>query len=157
METFAPAPTHQHTRLRLVTTGPTQFLDVTERLERLVAESGVEFGVLNVQTLHTTTGVVVNEHEPLLLEDFQAQLEGTAPVHGRYRHDDPMARVVNLTEAERPNGHAHCRALFLPTAVCLNIVKGRLVLGHWQRVFFVELDGPRDREISALVLSGSRS
>jgi len=157
MDTFAPAPSHLHTRFRLITSQPTQFVDVTERLERLVAESGVEFGVLNVQTLHTTTGIVVNEHEPLLLEDFQTLLEDTAPHHGRYRHDDPMARVVNLTEAERPNGHAHCRALFLPTAACLNIVKARLVLGHWQRVFFVELDGPRDREISVLVLRGGRS
>ena len=156
METFAPAPTHQHTRIRLITSQPTQFLDVTERLERLVAESDVGFGVLNVQTLHTTTGIVVNEHEPLLLEDFQTLLEGVAPQHGRYRHDDPMARVVNLTEAERANGHAHCRALFLPPAVCLNIVKGRLVLGHWQRVFFVELDGPRDREISVRILRGGR-
>ena len=76
----------------------------------------------------------------LLLEDFGCLLEGAAPEDGRYRHDDPMARVVNLTDAERVNGHAHCRALLLPTSVGLNVVHGRLVLGHWQRVFFVELE-----------------
>jgi secondary thiamine-phosphate synthase enzyme len=156
METFAPAPAHQHTRIRLATTQPTQFLDITERLERLVAESDVGFGVVNVQTLHTTTAVIVNEHEPLLLEDFQTMLEGAAPDHGQYRHDDLRARVVNLTAAERANGHAHCRALLLPSSACLNIVKGRLLLGHWQRVFFVELDGPRARELSVLVLRGGR-
>jgi secondary thiamine-phosphate synthase enzyme len=157
METFAPASTHRHTRLALTTTRPTQFIDLTERLERLLAEAEVGFGLVNVQTLHTTTAVIVNEHEPLLLDDFQELLQGAAPDHGRYRHDDPMARVVNLTTAERANGHAHCRALLLPTSVCLNVVKGRLVLGHWQRVFFVELDGPRAREISVLVLRGGRS
>ena len=74
-----------------------------------------------------------------------------APDDGRYRHDDLALRTVNLTDEERRNGHAHCRALVLPTSVCLNISGGRLVLGRWQRVFFVELDGARDREISVLV------
>jgi secondary thiamine-phosphate synthase enzyme len=157
METFAPASTHRHVRITLTTTQSTQFIDVTERLERLVAEADVGFGLVNVQTLHTTTAVVVNEHEPLLLDDFRELLEDAAPDHGRYRHDDPMARVVNLTTAERANGHAHCRALFLPTSVCLNVVKGRLLLGHWQRVFFVELDGPREREIAVLIFRGGRS
>jgi thiamine phosphate synthase YjbQ (UPF0047 family) len=62
------------------------------------------------------------------------------------------ARTVNVTAAERPNGHAHCRALLLPPSACLNVADGRLLLGQWQRVFLVELDGPREREISALLL-----
>ncbi len=157
METFAPVSTHRHARIRLATSRPLQFIDLTERIERFVADADVRVGILNVQTLHTTTAIVVNEHEPLLLEDFGCLLEGAAPEDGRYRHDDLMARVVNLTDAERVNGHAHCRALLLPTSVGLNVVHGRLVLGHWQRVFFVELDGPREREISLLVLSTSRS
>jgi thiamine phosphate synthase YjbQ (UPF0047 family) len=61
-------------------------------------------------------------------------------------------RTVNVTDTERPNGHAHCRALLLPSSVSLNVASGRLVLGQWQRVFLVELDGPREREISALLL-----
>jgi secondary thiamine-phosphate synthase enzyme len=60
-------------------------------------------------------------------------------------------RTVNLTEQERANGHAHCRALLLPSSASLNVSRGRLVLGQWQRVFFVELDGPREREVSLLV------
>ena len=139
-------------RLRLATTHPTEFIDLTERLERLVAESGVHTGMLNVQTLHTTTAIVVNEHEPLLLADFQTMLEATAPADARYRHDDAAIRTVNVTADERANGHAHCRALFLPTSACLNITNGRLTLGRWQRGFVVELDGPRDREISMVVL-----
>ena len=141
----------RHARIRLTTRHPTEFIDLTDRLERLVADAGLRFGILNVQTLHTTTAVVVNEHEPLLLTDFQALLEAAAPDDGRYRHDDMTARTVNVTDAERPNGHAHCRALLLPSSVCLNVTRGRLLLGQWQRVFLVELDGPRERDISVLV------
>jgi secondary thiamine-phosphate synthase enzyme len=152
METCTPASTVRHARIRLTTRHPTEFIDLTEHLERLIADAGVRFGILNVQTLHTTTAVVVNEHEPLLLADFQALLEHVAAGDGRYRHDDTTTRTVNVTAAERPNGHAHCRALLLPSSVCLNVTIGQLQLGHWQRVFLVELDGPREREVSALLL-----
>jgi len=59
---------------------------------------------------------------------------------------------VNLTAEERANDHAHCRALLLSPSVCLNVTSGRLLLGRRQRVFLVDLDGPREREISALAL-----
>ena len=152
MEMLTPASTCRHASIRLATRYPTEFIDLTDRLQRLVADAGIRYGILNVQTLHTTTALVINEHEPLLLGDFQALLEGAAPCDGRYRHDDMAARTVNVTAPERPNGHAHCRALLLPSSVSLNVASGRLVLGQWQRVFLVELDGPREREISALLL-----
>lgn len=152
MHTCAPVSTRCHTAIRLTTRHPTEFVDLTDRLEDLVAFSGVCLGILNVQTMHTTTAIVVNEHEPLLLDDFRSVFERTAAGDAPYRHDDLSVRTVNLTDGERPNGHAHCRALLLPSSVCLNVAGGRLQLGPWQRVFFVELDGPRERQVSALVL-----
>jgi secondary thiamine-phosphate synthase enzyme len=152
METLTRASTCRIARLHVTTEHPTEFIDLTERLERFVAESGLRVGILNIQTLHTTTAVVVNEHEPLLLTDFQALLEAAAPADRRYRHDDTSARTVNRTEEERSNGHAHCRALLLPSSACLIVASGRLLLGRWQRVFLVELDGPREREVSVLAL-----
>lgn len=150
METLTPASTCRHARIHLTTSHPTELIDLTDRLQSLVSDAVLRTGVVNVQTLHTTSAVVINEHEPLLLTDFEALLERTAPRDGRYRHDDPAVRTVNLTAEERANGHAHCRALLLPSSVCLNVVKGQLVLGQWQRIFFVELDGPREREVSIL-------
>src|ERR1700752_2311334 len=99
METLTPAlarrsasarrrPTCRHATIHVTTRHPTEFIDLTDRLERLVAEAGFCFGILNVQTLHTTPAVVVNDHEPLLLADFQALLEAAAPGDGRYKHDD---------------------------------------------------------------------
>ena len=152
METLAPASTCRHTRIRFTTKRPTEFIDLTDRLQALIAGTAVRFGFLNVQTLHTTTAIVVNEHEPLLLDDFTNLLENAAPAGLSYRHDDATARTVNVAADERINGHAHCRALLLPPSACLNVIDGCLQLGRWQRVFLVELDGPREREISVLIV-----
>ena len=152
MATLTAAPACRHAGFRLTTRQPIEFIDLTDRLDRLVTEAGVRVGILNVQTHHTTTAIVVNEHEPLLLADFQALLERAAPDDGRYRHDDAAVRTVNLTADERVNGHAHCRALMLAPSACLNVTNGRLRLGRWQRVFLVELDGPREREVSVVVM-----
>lgn len=146
MDTLAPASIHRHTRLRLSTRHATEFIDLTGRLEHLVEESGIGSGVLNVQTLHTTTAIIVNEHEPRLLDDLRALLEYLVPDNGDYRHD------VNLATGERANGHSHCRAALLSPSVSLTVTDRRLLLGRWQRVFLVELDGPRDRDVSVIVL-----
>jgi secondary thiamine-phosphate synthase enzyme len=154
MDTLAPAHSCRHSRIRVETQRSTAFIDITDQVEATVAGTGVRDGLVNVQTLHTTTAIVVNEHEPLLITDFAALLERIAPEQNEYRHDDMTARTVNLAPGERPNGHAHCRALLLGSSAMLNLAAGRLQLGRWQRVFFVEMDGPRCREISVLVLGG---
>jgi len=150
MQTLAPTST-SHFKLNVSTECPTQFVDLTARILGLVRDSGVQNGVVNVQSLHTTTAIVLNEHEPLLLDDFAGVLGRLAPDDCGYRHDQLGVRTVNLTVDERINGHSHCRALLLPSNACLNIVDGKVQLGRWQRLFLVELDGPRDRQLSVLV------
>jgi secondary thiamine-phosphate synthase enzyme len=152
MEAVVPTHGFGHAHIRVATDHRTEFVDLTERLEALVVQSGIRFGFVNVQSLHTTAAIVVNENEPLLLSDFAAVLERSAPEGLTYRHDDPTVRTVNVTADERVNGHAHCRALLLGSSACINVIYGRLHLGAWQRVFLVELDGPRDREVSVLIL-----
>lgn len=147
-----PAAICRHARIRVATGRALEFVDLTASIEALAAEAGIDTGLVNIHTLHTTTAVVVNEHEPLLLEDFAGLLARAAPTDAHYRHDDMAVRTVNLAPGERPNGHAHCRALLLGSSVSLNVADGRVQLGCWQRVFLVELDGPRVREVSVLVL-----
>jgi secondary thiamine-phosphate synthase enzyme len=142
--------------LCVITTRATEFVDITDRVQALVTMSGILVGLVNIQALHTTTAIVVNEHEPLLLKDFERMLGHVAPVVALYLHDDPRVRTVNLATNERVNGHAHCRALLLGASVCLNIADGRVILGRWQRVFLVELDGPRERAVSVLLLGADR-
>jgi secondary thiamine-phosphate synthase enzyme len=152
METLAPAFVYRHTKVRIATERPTEFIDLTESLEGLLAESRIVTGFLNVQSLHTTAAIVVNEGEPLLLKDFECLLHNVAPDDVPYRHDDETIRTVNLNPGERPNGSSHCKALLLGSSACLNVLGGRLVLGRWQRVFLAELDGPRTRDISVLLI-----
>lgn len=149
--------TYQRT-IRIGTDACLQFIDLTDQVRECVELAQVWQGTANVQSLHTTAAIVVNEGEPLLLEDLRRTLERSASRQRRYRHDDFSVRTVNLVPGERANGHAHCKALFLRTSETLNVVGGRLQLGAWQRIFFVELDGARDRGVSVMVigLSGSR-
>ena len=152
MQTLVPAATCRHSRIRVATRRDMEFIDITDRIEFLATEAGIHAGLVNIQSLHTTTAIVVYEHEPLLLADFDALLARAAPRDAPYRHDDMDARTVNLAPGERPNGHAHCHALLLGSSASLNFAEGRLQLGRWQRVFLAELDGPRVREVSVLVL-----
>jgi octaprenyl-diphosphate synthase len=139
-------------RLRFKTSSPTQFVDITEKLRQEVRRSGLQMGRIHLQSLHTTVGIAVNENEPLLLRDFESLLERLAPSGAGYQHDD-FARRYEIALDEPINGHAHCRQLLLTGFATLLVEKGELVLGRWQSVFAVELDGPRQREL-AIQLDG---
>ena len=139
-------------RLRFASERPTQFLDLTSRLQEAVTAAGLVHGRVHLQSLHTTVAVTVNENEPLLLSDFDALLERLVPRGAPYQHDD-FAHRPDIPEDEPVNGHAHCRQLLLQPSLTLLVERGRLVLGRWQSVFAVELDGPRPREV-ALQLEG---
>jgi secondary thiamine-phosphate synthase enzyme len=155
METFALAATCRHMKIQIDTEHPFEFIDVTPDIQALVAQTGIDVGFVNVQSLHTTTSIVVNEHEPQLLTDFAELLERAAPPGASYRHDDLTLRTVNVISGERINGHSHCQALLLASSVCLNIANGCLQLGRWQRVFLAELDGPQTRDLSVLIVGTS--
>lgn len=155
METLRPRSTSRAGTIRIETRHPTQFIDLTDEVEALVSKAGAFTGLVNIQSLHTTAAIAVNEHEPLLLADVTAMLERLAPQDAVYRHDSVSLRGANCVLGERPNGHSHCRALLLAPAACLNVVGGQLQLGRWQRVFLVELDGPRIRDVSVLLVGES--
>ena len=139
-------------RMRFETTHATEFVDVTAQLRDEVRHAGLRIGRVHLQSLHTTVGLAVNENEPLLLRDFQNLLEKLAPTGAGYEHDD-FARRMEVAIDEPVNGHAHCRQLLLTGFATLLVEDGELVLGRWQSVFAVELDGPREREL-AIQLDG---
>jgi secondary thiamine-phosphate synthase enzyme len=139
-------------RLRFETGHATEFVDITDRLRDEVRQAGLKIGRVHLQSLHTTVGLAINENEPLLIRDFENLLERLAPVGAGYQHDD-FARRVDVALDEPVNGHAHCRQILLTGFATLLVEKGELVLGRWQSVFAVELDGPRHREL-AIQLDG---
>ncbi len=144
----AAADAVRHRSLRIETTRPTHLVDITEAIADEVRRTGLCDGFVMVQTRHTTAGLMVNEHEPLLLEDLEALFERLAPAGGVYAHDDFGRRTVNIVPGERRNGHAHCRAALVRASECLAVTGGALGLGRWQRVFFVDFDGGQHRTVS---------
>jgi secondary thiamine-phosphate synthase enzyme len=139
-------------RLRFETSHATEFVDVTKLVRQEVRRSGLRTGRVHLQSMHTTLGLAINENEPLLLRDFQKLLERLAPDDAGYEHDD-FARRFEISIDEPVNGHAHCRQLLLTGFATLLVEEGQLLLGRWQSVFAVELDGPRRREL-AMQLDG---
>jgi len=141
-----------HHALELQTAETLQFIDLTDEVRAWVAASGVANGMVNVQTRHTTTAVIINEAEPLLRDDLKEMLNRLAPPQNYYRHNDFDVRTANLTPDETPNGHSHCQSLLLSSAATVNIIDGVLQLGCWQRIFFIELDHARFRTVSLTVM-----
>ncbi|MDQ3009733.1 MAG: secondary thiamine-phosphate synthase enzyme YjbQ, partial [Acidobacteriota bacterium] len=139
-----------HDSIRLQTAECLEFIDLTFYVESIVARSGIRYGMVNVQTRHTTTALIVNENEPLLIEDLKRLLDTHVPRDGQYDHND-FSRRVDIPLDEPANGHSHCKALFLPSSILLNIADGKLQLGRWQSLFFIELDEARERSISVMV------
>jgi len=134
-------------RVRFETNAPTEFVDVTDRIREEVQRAGLRTGRVHLQSLHTTLGLAVNENEPLLLRDFEQVLERFAPSSAGYEHDD-FSRRIDIALDEPINGHAHCRQLLLSSFATVLVEEGDLVLGRWQSLFAVELDGPRRRELA---------
>ena len=122
----------------LTTIEPIQVLDITIQVQSLVAQSGVGEGLLTLTCPHTTARLNLNEREAMLQRDMVTFLKRLVPRDGDYLHN--LAPVD-----DRDNAHAHLLGLFMNASESLPIVAGKPLLGGWQSIFFIELDGPRTR------------
>jgi secondary thiamine-phosphate synthase enzyme len=124
--------------------GP-QFIDITDRVVKSIEAAGLRNGFAMIFSKHTTAAIRINEDEPHLIADMEEMLEKIAPcghdyAHNRHAHADS-------TNGERPNGHSHCQQLILGASESVPVLEGELVVGQWQRIFLVELDHGREREV----------
>jgi secondary thiamine-phosphate synthase enzyme len=138
--------------IRLTTSATLDFIDITDKIVKIIKEKGIRNGIINIQSMHTTMAVIIQEAEPLLLGDLKKTLEKVAPRTMRYMHDNFEVRTVNMNPNEPMNGHSHCKAMFLTPGVFLNIAASKLQLGKWQRIFAVELDNSRPRMINLQII-----
>lgn len=146
MPPTTPSTTVLHSRvLTLATKEPIQLIDITRRIAAVVRQARLHDGLVQVFSRHTTAAVRVQEDEPLLLEDLRQFLGRLAPASAAYAHNDFRVRTQHMHPDERPNGHAHCLHLLLGSSESVPVAGGELQLGEWQRLFLVELDGPRPR------------
>jgi secondary thiamine-phosphate synthase enzyme len=124
--------------------------DLMAGLREAVARSGIRNGVVTVTSQHTTTAIVINEHEARLLEDVKRLLTRLIPPGDRYLHNDIALRDCPPDEPE--NAHSHLAAMLLGSSEVIPLADGALGLGQYQSVLLVELDGPRRRRVRVQVV-----
>jgi len=133
--------------LEYSTSHPHQFIDITEDVRAVIERTGITFGQVAVCSRHTTAAIIINENEPLLLNDLARMLSRLAPADDYYEHNDFSIRTVNMADGEPANGHAHCQHMLLGTSETVLVHDGELQLGRWQSIFLVELDHARPRTV----------
>ena len=141
----APGVTTLLRRLVITTHEPIQFVDITNLVVDLARAARLANGVVTVFSRHTTAAIAIQEDEPLLLQDLLSFLRRLAPANVHYQHNDFRIRTHHMHDDESPNGHSHCLQFLLGTSETVPVMDGELLLGQWQRIFLVELDGPRAR------------
>jgi secondary thiamine-phosphate synthase enzyme len=123
------------------TTAKRQMIDLTARVAEIVAETRMDEGLCHVYTAHATAAIVINENDdPNVCVDVLDALDKLIPA-GVWRHD----RVDG-------NGASHIQATILGPSETIPVRGGKLLLGTWQAVMLVELDGPRDRRVVVTTL-----
>jgi secondary thiamine-phosphate synthase enzyme len=135
-------------RLTLLTRRETELIDITAQVLQAVEESGVHSGTAFVLSLHTTTGLTVNEGLPDLEKDLADLIGNLAPEDHPYRH----ARFLASDGQMAINAPSHLRGALLGFQVFFPIEQGKLVTGGRQTIYFVELDGPQERGYLVQVL-----
>jgi len=132
--------------LELETSDKNKIYDITGDINEVIRNSKIDEGIVLVQAMHTTTGVIVNEDEPNALEDILAHLDKQAPYDDGYKHDDPSLRK-DCPEDEPKNCDAHIKvSCYSQSSLSWSVHGGKLEIGRYQRVLFQEFDGPCPRK-----------
>lgn len=133
--------------LKISSSSNFQIIDITRDivavLNEINKENKMDNGIVNIFTKHSTSSIRVNENEKGLLLDFEKALKDIVKEKDNYKHDF----IDN-------NAASHIRAFLLGSSETIPIVDGRLDLGTWQSIFFVELDGPRTNRTVDLTFIG---
>lgn len=131
------------------------FTNITNEVEKFVSDSGKKIGLVNIFSKHTTGCIWLTEDEILHHVDVRFFLDSLVPrwkeqegnqKNIKYLHDLISLRH-DVEEDERINGHSHIRSMFFQNSETVPVENGKLILGSWKKIFFIELDPTREREI----------
>jgi len=126
-------------RYTFSTKGEIEFVDLSDKVQETVEQSGIRNGIVHVFAPHATGILILTETDPSLLNDIKVFLEKMVPKRGTYEHPS--------------NAHAHLRSVLLPPDKTLPVIDGRIEFGTWQSLVFVETDvHPRNRTAIIQVL-----
>lgn len=130
--------------IALKTSARDEIIDVTDRVQDIVSKSGIKEGLVCVFVVGSTAAVTTVEHEPGLVSDMKEAMDRLYPKDIEYGHHQRWGDG---------NGHSHIRASFVGPSLTVPIVEGRLRLGTWQQIVFMEFDNkPRTRELEVLIV-----
>ncbi len=142
--------------IKLKTKAFCQFVDLTEQVQKFVDKSKIKNGFVTIYSKHTTLAIRINEKEKGIVKDFTKLMDNILPRDAYYHHNDLHIRTENLVcepgASDCLNGHSHCAHLLMGTSESVPIVDRKLLLGQWQRIFAIELDRPRKREVFLQVI-----
>jgi len=161
-----------------------QVIDITDNVREAVQSAyttpsmgiSAQSGIVTISSMHTTCAIMVNENEHFLCEDVLQHLNTLVPPTGEYGHNNLDKRPATERDAEAirkneyggfgsidafmknepVNAHAHIQSILVGNSTSLGVEEGELVLGSWQSILMLELDGPRqNRKVSISCLLSS--
>ncbi|MEZ7893506.1 MAG: secondary thiamine-phosphate synthase enzyme YjbQ [Candidatus Wallbacteria bacterium] len=119
-----------------------EFVNITDNLDAIVRESGIQSGIMTIFVPHTTAGVTINENaDPDVVYDITTFINKAIPFSNNYEHNEG-------------NSAAHIKSSLFGPSLTIIIDEGEMVLGTWQGIYFCEFDGPRTREYYVKVIAG---
>jgi len=128
----------------IATSKSQELIDITEKVKKIVKDSEIKEGICLVYTPHATAGILINEnYDTFVCEDITKKLNDIIPLHDGYKHD----KIDN-------NAHAHIKAALIGPSETIIIKDAELLLGTWQGIGFLELDGPRKRKVFVKIIKG---
>ncbi|MGH9801837.1 MAG: secondary thiamine-phosphate synthase enzyme YjbQ [Blastocatellia bacterium] len=120
---------------------------ITEQIAEFVSQAPVNEGMVQISSLHTTAGIMLNETQDALIADMKDMFGKSIPQAVYYKHNDPL-----FSDCDRRNADAHLRAIVVGPNLSIPIENGKLKLGTWQQVLFTEFDGPNNRKVHVQVM-----
>jgi secondary thiamine-phosphate synthase enzyme len=129
--------------ISLQTHSRTDFVRLTEMVQKVIGKMGVQNGICTLYVPHTTAGVFINEgYDPDVMRDLENELDKTIPWNDNYMHSEG-------------NAAAHIKAVLVGNTQQIIVENGRLLLGRWEEIFFAEFDGSRTRQVHVAVIESS--
>ena len=126
--------------LNIAMTGDSHIENLTRQVQRLLADSGLQGGILTLFVQHTTASVMIIEDEPGIRADTKVFWDRTIPADPRWEH--------NTRNAGEDNGHSHLRGQLQGPSLTIPFVNGTLTLGTWQQLVLIDFDTrPRTRNL----------
>lgn len=119
-----------------------EYVNITDEVQDIVTQSGVQEGMVLVSAMHITAGIYVNDAESGLISDIDKWLEELAPFNINYNH--------HLTG--ETNGDSHLKSLIIGHEVIVPITQGQLDFGPWQQIYYAEFDGQRRKRVIVKVM-----